>query len=457
VKLKLHHLIFAGMGLGLVVGLALWGIDARAVAAGGTELAEWRETRADLLWWLDLFGTTLFTGALKMIVAPLIFASIVAAVVSLGSSRELGRIGLRTLVFYAATTTIAVLIGLILVLTIRPGLRGAREQIRANAEAELQAAGTEHSDKVGRIESAPRSARDILEGTVQDILSNPFAALAEGKSLGIIVFALLLGVAIVAIGEEKGGHAAQLAISVSHALFRLTTWIMAASPIFVACLIASLIAKNGPEVFRSLAWYAATVILGIVVHVAVLLTIVALVGRRSPLEFLRGIREAWAIAFSTRSSAATLPVTMHCLTKRLRVNEKVADFVLPLGATVNMDGTALYEGVAVLFLIQLFGGLPGAEALDPAGLGLAAIAIIFVTAVLASVGAAAVPDAGLVTMVLVATAVGLDVRFLPFIFAIDAFLDMFRTAAYVLGDSVGAVVVDRLEAGRLGAPEIQPT
>ena len=453
-KLKLHHLIFAGMGLGLIAGLILWGLDARA--AGGTpeQLAAWQATRSNILWWLDLFGSTLFTGALKMIVAPLIFASIVAAVVSLGNPKELGRIGVKTLVFYAATTTIAVTIGLIFVLAIQPGMRGSRDTIRANAEAELGKAGSEFGDKIGKIEAAPREARDILKGTIQDILSNPIQAMAEGKSLGIIVFAMLLGIAIVAIGEEKGSHAGQLAISVSHALFKLTTWIMSVSPLFIACLIASLVAKNGPGVFKSLAWYAGTVILGIAVHVAVLLTIAAVVGKRSPLEMIRGIREAWAIAFSTRSSAATLPVTMHCLTKNLKVNEKVADFVLPLGATVNMDGTALYEGVAVLFLIQLFGGLPGAETLDPATLGFAAIFIIFITAVLASVGAAAVPDAGLVTMVLVATAVGLDVRFLPFIFAIDAFLDMFRTSTNVLGDSVGAVVIDRLETGRTGEPEI---
>ena len=240
-KFKLHHLIFAGMGLGLLVGLALWGVDARAAGGTAEQLAAWQATRADILWWLDLCGTTLFTGALKMIVAPLIFASIVAAVVSLGSQRELGRIGLKTLIFYGVTTTVAVSIGLVLVLTIQPGMRGGRDAIRSNAEAELQAAGGEFASKVGRIDTAPRSARDILKGTVQDILSNPVAAMAEGKSLGIIVFALLLGVAIVSIGEEKGGHAAQLAISVSHALFKLTTWIMMVSPIFVVAIAELLI------------------------------------------------------------------------------------------------------------------------------------------------------------------------------------------------------------------------
>ncbi|MCZ6568968.1 MAG: cation:dicarboxylase symporter family transporter, partial [Deltaproteobacteria bacterium] len=156
----------------------------------------------------------------------------------------------------------------------------------------------------------------------------------------------------------------------------------------------------------------------------------------------------WAVAFSTRSSAATLPITMKSVTEELHVDPKVAGFVLPIGATVNMDGTALYEGVAVLFLIQLFGGMEGVPVLTAA-----TTVVVFLTAVLASIGAAAIPDAGLITMVLVANAVGLSVEYIGMIFAVDAFLDMFRTSTNVTGDSVGAVVVERLERGRLGKEE----
>ena len=153
------------------------------------------------------------------------------------------------------------------------------------------------------------------------------------------------------------------------------------------------------------------------------------------------------IAFSTRSSAATLPVTMECVEHKLGVRKEAANFILPLGATINMDGTALYEGVAVIFLIQLFGGMPGTEiTLTPT-----LTVVIFLTAVLASVGAAAVPDAGLITMVLVANAVGLSVEYIPLIFAVDAFLDMFRTSTNIMGDSVGAIVIDRLEGDRIAA------
>jgi Na+/H+-dicarboxylate symporter len=188
------------------------------------------------------------------------------------------------------------------------------------------------------------------------------------------------------------------------------------------------------------------VIGGILLHLVMLVMIATVIGQVGPLRLWRGVREAWMIAFTTRSSAATLPITISNVTSKLRVSPKVANFSLPLGATMNMDGTALYEGVAVIFLIQIFGGL------DDVGIVMTAAStfVIFITAVLASVGAAAVPNAGLVTMVLVASAVHLPIYYIPLIFAVDAFLDMFRTSTNVLGDAVGSVVVHRLERGRLG-------
>jgi DAACS family dicarboxylate/amino acid:cation (Na+ or H+) symporter len=231
----------------------------------------------------------------------------------------------------------------------------------------------------------------------------------------------------------------------------ITRWIMWGAPFFIFCLVASLVAKHGPAVFGTLGWYVVTVLVGIACHVGVLLAICRFVGGLSPWAFLKGIRRAWAVAFTTRSSAATLPVTIDCVENEVGVPRKVADFVLPIGATVNMDGTALYEGVAVIFLIQLFGGMPGVPIeLTPVMTG-----VIFLTAVLASIGAAAVPDAGLVTMVLVAGAVGLDASYIVLVFAVDALVDMFRTSTNVMGDSVGAVVVARLSgehaAGRQAA------
>jgi solute carrier family 1 (high affinity glutamate transporter) protein 1 len=429
--------------------------------------------------WLDFFGRTIFIGALKMIIAPLILVSIVAGVTSIASFGEAGRIGFKTLVYYVGTTTIAVGIGLVLVLSLQPGNKGHARELREERAAELalrriefqeatqldpadeanaqryhawlaQEEGRKHGEKYRRVVS--KRDRGQFEMFVEDIvrpmLTNPFRSLTERNSLGIIFWALLLGLACIAVGAA-GKPVVDFFQGANEVMLLLTRWIMAMSPFAILCLMGSIVATHGPRVFESLGWYSATVIGGIVLHVGVLLTICALIGRVSPLRFLRGIREAWAIAFSTRSSAATLPVTIRCVEKNLGVSPKVANFTLPVGATINMDGTALYEGVAVIFLIQIYGGM------DDVGitLGGAVTLIVFITAVLASVGAAAVPDAGLVTMVLVATAVHLPVYYLPFIFAVDAFLDMFRTSTNVMGDAVGAVVVNRFERPRLAPPE----
>ena len=482
-RIRPHSLIFIGMLLGALLGLLLAYLHDRAVLeeasarqpelvarieADGTSgfgvlkvlrrehEAVLREVEDDLrkesnwrnffIAFCDLVGITIFIGALKMLVAPLIFFSILAGITSLPTRGELWDIGWRTLAFYLATTTIAVVIGLVAVLVIQPGMRGERDGMRARKLAQIEASsGADLGAKELRLaEAEQKTAGSILKENLERVIQNPFLALAERNSLGIIFFALLLGVALTVIGV-KAAPVIPVVQGISEAIMTITRWIMIGAPVFILCLVTGLVAKQGADVFVSLFWYVLTVLVGIACHVAVLLGIVSILGGRSPREFLRGIRRAWAVAFATRSSAATLPVTMDCVENELKVPKKVAEFVLPIGATINMDGTALYEGVAVIFLIQLFGGLPGAMIeLSPMITG-----VIFVTAVLASVGAAAVPDAGLVTMVLVASAVGLDARYITIVFAVDAFLDMFRTSTNVMGDSVGAVVVDRLTR-RLG-------
>lgn len=477
--MKLHTLIFIGMGLGAAAGLGLWNI--------GPEAAFY----AQAMWLLDLVGKTFFVGALKMLVAPLIFASIVAGVTSLPSRKDLGRLGKRALGYYAATTTVAVLIGLLFVNVLQPGHwsaaerisearevklammerqflleRGVRieERLRGLSEAEAleerariearhhpeflaYVAEQEQTGMEGDAQARYRKIQerkqtplafitDIFKGMIQ----NPFKALAFSSSLGIIFFALLLGLACMAVGEQAA-PVVEFFQALNAVIMKLTHWIMSLSPVAVFALVAGLIAQQGPDVFGTLAGYVVTVIAAIGLHVVFLLTVCAKVGGRSPKEFLKGIQDAWLIAFSTRSSAATLPVTMECLEDNLGVPKKITEFVLPIGATVNMDGTALYEGVAVIFLLQMFGAMPDVGIT----LGATAMILIFVTAVLASVGAAAVPDAGLITMVLVANAVGLPEYYLVYIFSVDALLDMFRTSTNVMGDAVGAVVVNRLE------------
>lgn len=473
--MKLHNLIFVGMVVGFGIGFALY--KAHNPDAPGDAPA-WHQM---CIWVLNLCGTTVFMGALKMIIAPLILASIVAGVTTLPDMSELGAIGWKTLVYYIITTTIAVAIGLAAVLTIRPGekpgslierehrqaelteLRGEYTQATSESatsddgkpthaylawlSAKQRAAAGASSSKFATIQSSEgRSAGDIFK---QDILlrllQNPFAALADMNALGIIFFALLLGVACAFIGEPAR-PVVNFFQGLNAVIMTVTHWIMSISPLAIGCIMAELVATTGPRVFESLGWYCGTVIGGIAVHVIALLLICRFVGGVGPLKLWRGLSEAWMIAFTTRSSAATLPVTLENVTSNLGVSPKVANFSLPLGATMNMDGTALYEGVAVIFLIQIYGGL------DDVGFVMDASRtfLIFITAVLASVGAAAVPNAGLVTMVIVAGAVGLPVYYIPLIFAVDAVLDMFRTSTNVLGDSVGAIVVNRLESGRLG-------
>jgi len=442
------------------------------------------------LWWLDLFGPTIFMGALKMIIAPLILASIVAGVTSLPNMQELGAIGWKTMVYYVCTTTIAVVIGLVFVLTIRPGDKSALRRIRqeritaleqrraefrqtqanepldadgrptgaymawlAEQEGTKQAGGGEAARYRKLAGAKERTPGDIFkDDLLRPILMNPFQALSERNSLGIIFFALLLGVACTVVGGHLAGSVIAFFQGLNAVILQVTHWLMSISPFAIGCIVAWLVAENGPEIFETLGWYCGTVIGAILVHVCVLVAICAAIGRIGPLRLWRGIREAWMIAFTTRSSAATLPVTIANTIEKLNVSPKVAGFSLPLGATMNMDGTALYEGVAVIFLIQIYGGL------DDVTITMTAMTtfLIFVTAVLASVGAAAVPDAGLVTMVLVAAAVHLPIYYIPLIFGVDAFLDMFRTSTNVLGVSIGAIVVNRLERGRLGDAQPAP-
>lgn len=488
-KLKLHHFIFVAMGIGVVAGYMLWRVRHAA------EVAELPipELYSHTMWWLNLFGPTAFMASLKMIIAPLIFASIVAGVTSLPNMSELGAIGWKTMAYYIATTTIAVTIGLVLVTTIQPGMKAAPQKVREQRQAELNerveefkaqheqpaldasgiptddylvwlaeqenaasAQGHEGARFNKVLRARDRTPGDLLvDDIVLPLLTNPFTSLSASppNSLGLIFFALVMGIACAVVGEPAR-PVIDFFQGLNAVILQVTHWIMAVSPFAIGCIVAWLVADLGPEIFNTVAWYCGVVIGGVMIHVGVLLSICWTLGGVGPFQLWQGIREAWLIAFTTRSSAATLPVTISCVTEKLGVSPKVARFSLPLGATINMDGTALYEGVAVIFLIQIYGGLadvPVAQSPE-----MAALFLIFITAVLASVGAAAVPDAGLVTMVLVASAVGLPIYYLPLIFGVDAFLDMFRTSTNVLGDTVGAIVVNRLEGDRIGddsAPE----
>ena len=466
--MSLHTKILLAMAIGLAVGLGMYFLL-------DDESASFKNT----IWVLDLIGKDVFVAALKMIIAPLILASIITGITSLPNAQELGSIGSKTLIYYFSTTAIAVFIGVVAVLVIQPGKKAASQSVRQdridviaiyheefqsdsglakNSEeylprfrAYIASQEGEGLDQSGfqanwnRMQATEnRGPGDMFRQEIlRPILTNPFTSLAKNppNALGIIFFAILLGLTCVIIGEQAK-PVVHFFRALNEIMMKITLWIMELAPIGIACIIASLVATLGVDALISLAWYCVAVIGGILVHICVLLGLVTFIGKMSPITFLRGIQDAWLIAFTTTSSAATLPVTIQCTTNKLNVSEKVSRFTLPVGATINMDGTALYEGVAVIFLIQLFGGLEDV----PIVLTFGKTMVIFITAVLASIGAAAIPSAGLITMAIVAAAVGLPLHYIYFIYAVDRLLDMFRTSTNVLGDAAGAVIVNRLES-----------
>ncbi len=391
------NIILLGMILGAVLG-----------ALGGYYLG-------DLFLHIKFLGT-IFLNALKMIVIPLVIASMIVGVTSLGDIRKLGRTAGKTLAFYLATTGFSVLVGIILVNIIRPGLgvpligEGVPEFVTEGGE---------------------RTIIDIIVGLVPD---NIFGAAASGQILPLIVFSLIFGGVLTAIGSN-GRPVIAFFEGVNMAIMKIVMLIIYFAPIGIFALIGGIVAQNQASVERivsALGLYAVTVILGLLIHATITLPmILKIMGRKNPLQYVVNMGQALATAFTTASSSATLPVTMECVEEKNKVDSKAASFVLPLGATINMDGTALYEAVAAIFIAQIYG-------ID---LSIGAQVIIFFTATLASIGAAAIPEAGLVMMTLVLSAVGLPLEGIGIILAIDWFLDRCRTTVNVWGDSVGAAVI----------------
>jgi Na+/H+-dicarboxylate symporter len=397
---------FAGRGnpifiISILVGMILGGVLGAVV---GREIAL-----------VALIGD-LFLQGLKMLIIPLVASSMIVAVTSLGDIRKLGRMGLLTIVYYLSTTVIAVITGLILVNVINPG------------------AGVEAVAEFSR-DVAAYSFLDVIRGIVP---GNIFAAMAGGQILPMIFFALFFGAMLSTLGE-KGKTVTAFFEGVFHVSMKMTHVVVACAPVGVFALVATRLGRAGGwEAFATelsaIGRYALTVISGLAIHGAVVLPLILLlVARRSPLAFARAMMEPIFLAFSTASSSATLPVTMECVSTKGKVDSRVGNFVLPLGATVNMDGTALYEAVAAVFIAQAYG-------LD---LSLPTQLVIVLTATLAAIGAAGIPQAGLVTMVMVLHTAGLPVEGVGMLLAIDWFLDRFRTAVNVWGDAVGAATLER--------------
>lgn len=362
------------------------------------------------------FLGTFFLNALRMIVVPIVVFSMIVGVASLGDIRRIGRVGAKTVAYYFVTTAIAVLVGLVLVNLLQPGVG---------------------MESAGRLLPA---RPDVETGLTDLFLSlvhpNIFAAMAETKILPLIVVSLLFGGALTTMGD-RGRVLLRLCGTLSDAVIKIVHLVLWFAPVGVFALVASKLgASGGGAAFlgelAKVGKYSLTVIIGLAIQACVVLPLLLfLFTRRSPLRYAWGMVEALVTAFSTASSSATLPVTLEAVKERNGVSEGAADFVLPIGATINMDGTALYEAVAAMFIAQLYG----------IEMGFAQQAIIFVTATLASIGAAGIPQAGLVTMIIVLEAVGLPVEGIGVLLAVDWFLDRCRTTVNVWGDAIGAAVI----------------
>jgi Na+/H+-dicarboxylate symporter len=364
----------------------------------------------------DTLGT-LFLRLLRMAIMPLIVASITSAVISVGSRQNLGILGAQTFGYYVVSSLAAILTGQILVNVLKPGV-GSTLQLERSPDA---------------IPAIEKSFGQILLDIIPE---NPFASLAEGNVLPVIFFSILLGYFITRIREPQRTQIGDLFAGLFEAMLRMTQMIVWTAPIGVFGINAKIVATTGFSAFKSLGFYFVVVLVGLAIHAFVTLPLVIrLVTARNPFRHYRGMPPALVTAFSTCSSIVTLPLTMRAVTERSGVSKKIASFVLPIGATVNMDGTALYECVAVVFIAQVYGF----------DLTFTSQLLIVLTALLASIGAASVPMAGLVMMSIILSAVGLPLEAVGLILAVDRFLDMFRTAVNVLSDSVGTVVIGKLQ------------
>lgn len=451
--------------IGLALGI-IW-----ALLASFTGLSQFT------LHWIDPFGV-IFINLLKLIAVPLVLFSIIGGIAGMGDASTIGKIGVKTLGWYLLTTVIAVSLGLLIVNLVNPGKSVNHEtRLDNRIKYELWAQQTgidirdgacfsclpEHRARTERIARSlqtapidPNISQTIsnankmrqagpLQPLIDLVPQNLFFSLSDnGLMLQIIVFALFFGICILLLPQETTAPVRALVQSINEVFLKMVDVIMKAAPYFVFALLAgtiSRIAGDQPEkvleIFKGLGWYSLCVLLGLAIMLFLFYPVMVrlLTRRMNPGDFIKGMSPAQTLAFSTSSSAATLPVTFECVEDNLKVDPKISSFVLPIGATVNMDGTSLYQAVAVVFLAQF----------HLVNLDFSQQLIIVATATLASIGSAAVPGAGLVMLIIVLESVGLNPAWIAIIFPIDRILDMCRTVVNVTGDAAAAVIIGASE------------
>jgi len=412
-SLQLHWQILIALILAVVAGslstdnAGLWGISFYQV--------------------YDFLGS-LFLNALKMLIVPLIVSSIIVGIMGIGSGDNLSRLGGKTLVYYSVTSLLAILTGLILVNLTMPGISDGQPVKELIGLTEMPQGIT---DKV-----EGKGAGDIVDVFLRMVPPNIVSAAANGQMLGLIFFSLLFGYFVTKLPSPQGDVMKSFWQGILDVMMHMTNWVMMFAPIGVFALVAKVVSVSGVDAFKPLAIFFFTVIGALAVHfLGTMYLILRFVAKVNPVLHYRAMSAAILTAFSTSSSSATLPLTMECVEQKAGVSNRVSSFTLPLGATVNMDGTALYECVAAMFIAQAYG-------LD---LSLTTQFTIVIVALLTSIGVAGIPSASLVAISIILATIGLPLEGIGLILAVDRVLDMCRTAVNVYSDSVAAVVIGRLE------------
>ena len=429
-KLELHWQILIGMLFGILFGFAMtypdWG-------AGFVQD------------WINPFGT-IFVKLLKLIAIPLILASLVKGISDLKDISKFKNIGLRTIGIYIITTIVAISIGLILVNLLKPGNGISEETIAQLTETYASDAGV-----TSKLEEASRQKdRGPLQFLVDMVPDNAFQAVSDnGLMLQVIFFTIFLGISMLLIGEKAARPLKEFFDALNDVVLKMVDLIMLTAPVAVFALLANVVVTSGdPDLLLALLKYGGVVVLGLVLMIVFYSVVVSVFTRYNPFQFLSRISPAQLLAFSTSSSAATLPVTMERVEEHIGVDKEVSSFVLPVGATINMDGTSLYQGVAAVFISQALGF----------ELSLAGQLTIILTALLASIGSAAVPGAGMVMLVIVLESINFPsdklAIGLALIFAVDRPLDMLRTVVNVTGDATVSMLVAK-SVGKLGKPHVK--
>ena len=411
--MKLHWQIFIGIGLAIIAGIATG-----ETAGIGTFL----------FYDVYVFLGTLFLNALKMLIVPLILSSIICGVANMGDLGGLGRLGGKTIMYYLSTSVVAILIGLVLVNIVEPGvIDGDPVRDRVGLSEDI-------SGIAEKVEG--KGAGDIAGIFLRMVPTNIVAAAADGQMLGLIFFGLLFGCFMTQVVEQKKTVLLTFWNAILDVMMKMTDWVMKFSPIGVFGLVAKVVASTGLSAFLPLAYFFFTVVSALALHMFVVMPLaLKYLGRVKPQRHFKAMTPALLTSFSTSSSSATLPITIECVEKNAGVSNRTGSFVLPLGATINMDGTALYECVAAMFIAQAYG-------LD---LGFAEQFIIVITALVTSIGVAGIPAASLVAISIILMAIGLPLEGIGLILAVDRVLDMCRTCVNVFSDSCGAVIIARSE------------